>query len=146
MSSDGLPGFYMVGSLAPRWGGRGAGSHSYAECRISFVCEENYGKSSAGQWVRKEGTACRPSCGDSGSGSIRYCDAFWFKADRLSRRTSNGRKIKPVRGVLSMVPAMAEKGWSVVFFQRKNVEEGVAADCMEIVKIRNLQEVVESFK
>lgn len=52
-------------------------------------------------------------------------------------------KIKPVRGVLSMVLAMAEKGLERCFLPEENVAEGMAADCMEIVKIRNLQEVVE---
>lgn len=51
-------------------------------------------------------------------------------------------KIKPVRGVLSMVLAMAEKGLERCFLPEENVAEGMAADCMEIVKIRNLQEVV----
>ena len=48
-------------------------------------------------------------------------------------------RIKPVRGVLSM----AETGLRRCFLPEENVAEGVAADCMEIVKIRNLQEVVE---
>lgn len=52
-------------------------------------------------------------------------------------------RIKPVRGVLSMVLAMAETGLRRCFLPEENVAEGVAADCMEIVKIRNLQEVVE---
>ena len=41
-----------------------------------------------------------------------------------------------------MVLAMAEKGLERCFLPEENVAEGMAADCMEIVKIRNLQEVV----
>ena len=51
--------------------------------------------------------------------------------------------IKPVRGVLSMVLAMAESGIKRCFLAEENVAEGIAADCLDIVRIRSLQEIIE---
>ena len=142
--SNGLPGFSIwVGSLASEV--------KEAEERVRTVCEipaitchrKDYSESCHPANVRKEGTACDLPV------AVAVLAAYGIVMQPELKHTGflgelglDGR-IKPVRGVLSMVLAMAETGLRRCFLPEENVAEGVAADCMEIVKIRNLQEVVE---
>ena len=141
--SNGLPGFYMVGSLASevkeaeervRTAMRNSGYHLSSKKITVNLSPAN---------VRKEGTACDLPV------AVAVLAAYGIVMQPELKHTGflgelglDGR-IKPVRGVLSMVLAMAETGLRRCFLPEENVAEGVAADCMEIVKIRNLQEVVE---
>ena len=141
--SDGLPGFYMVGSLASevreaeervRTAMRNAGFHLSARKITVNLSPAN---------VRKEGTACDLPVAIAVLAAYGIVMPSGLKQTGFLGELGLDGKIKPVRGVLSMVLAMAEKGLERCFLPEENVEEGVAADCMEIVKIRNLQEVVE---
>ena len=141
--SDGLPGFYMVGSLASevreaeervRTAMRNAGFHLSARKITVNLSPAN---------VRKEGTACDLPVAIAVLSAYGIVMPSGLKQTGFLGELGLDGKIKPVRGVLSMVLAMAEKGLERCFLPEENVEEGVAADCMEIVKIRNLQEVVE---
>ncbi len=141
--SDGLPGFYMVGSLASevkeaeervRTAMRNSGYHLYSKKITVNLSPAN---------VRKEGTACDLPV------AVAVLAAYGIVMQPELKQTGflgelglDGR-IKPVRGVLSMVLAMAEKGLKRCFLPEENVAEGIAAECLEIVKIRNLQDVIE---
>ena len=141
--SDGLPGFYMVGSLASevreaeervRTAMRNAGFHLSARKITVNLSPAN---------VRKEGTACDLPVAIAVLAAYGIVMPSGLKQTGFLGELGLDGKIKPVRGVLSMVLAMAEKGLERCFLPEENVAEGMAADCMEIVKIRNLQEVVE---
>jgi len=141
--SDGLPGFYMVGSLASevreaeervRTAMRNAGFHLSARKITVNLSPAN---------VRKEGTACDLPVAIAVLAAYGIVMPSGLKQTGFLGELGLDGKIKPVRGVLSMVLAMAEKGLERCFLPEENVAEGMAADCMEIVKIRKLQEVVE---
>lgn len=141
--SDGLPGFYMVGSLASevreaeervRTAMRNVGFHLSARKITVNLSPAN---------VRKEGTACDLPVAIAVLAAYGIVMPSGLKQTGFLGELGLDGKIKPVRGVLSMVLAMAEKGLERCFLPEENVAEGMAADCMEIVKIRNLQEVVE---
>lgn len=141
--SNGLPGFYMVGSLASevkeaeervRTAMRNSGYHLSSKKITVNLSPAN---------VRKEGTACDLPVAVAVLAAYGIVMQPELKYTGFLGELGLDGRIKPVRGVLSMVLAMAETGLRRCFLPEENVAEGVAADCMEIVKIRNLQEVVE---
>ncbi|MCI8269813.1 MAG: YifB family Mg chelatase-like AAA ATPase [Lachnospiraceae bacterium] len=52
-------------------------------------------------------------------------------------------QIKPIRGVLSLVSALKDKGWKRCFLPEANIAEGLAVGEIEIVGIRHLKEMIE---
>lgn len=141
--SDGLPGFYMVGSLASevkeaeervRTAMRNAGFHLSSKKITVNLSPAN---------VRKEGTACDLPVAIAVLAAYGIVMAPGLKGAGFLGELGLDGRIKPVRGVLSMVLAMAKHGITRCFLPEENAAEGVAADCMEIIKIRSLQEVIE---
>ena len=139
--SDGLPGFFMVGSLASevkeaeervRTAMRNSGFHLSPKKITVNLSPAN---------VRKEGTACDLPVAIAVLAAYGIIMPPGLKGAGFLGELGLDGKIKPVRGVLSMVLAMAKHGLTRCFLPEENAAEGVAADCMEIIKIRNLQEV-----
>lgn len=141
--SDGLPGFYMVGSLASEV--------KEAEERVrTAMCNAGFHLSSkkitvnlSPANVRKEGTACDLPVAIAVLAAYGIIMPPGLKGAGFLGELGLDGHIKPIRGVLPMVLAMAEKGIRRCFLAEENVAEGVAANCMEIVKIHSLQEAVE---
>lgn len=140
--SDGLPGFYMVGSLASevkeaeervRTAMRNAGFHLSAKKITVNLSPAD---------VRKEGTACDLPVAIAVLAGHGIIMPPGLKQTGFLGELGLDGTIKPVRGVLSMILAMAESGLTRCFVAEENVAEGVAADCMEIIRIRTLQEAV----
>ena len=141
--SDGLPAFVMVGVLAAEV--------KEAQDRVRTALRNGgftlrpqkvtVNLSPAG--VRKSGTAFDLAIAAGVLGAYGVIDCTAFQDVVLLGELGLDGQVRPVRGVLSMVLAMAEKGLERCFLPEENVAEGMAADCMEIVKIRNLKEVVE---
>lgn len=140
--SDGLPGFYMVGSLASevkeaeervRTAMRNAGFHLSAKKITVNLSPAD---------VRKEGTACDLPVAIAVLAGHGIIMPPGLKQTGFLGELGLDGTIKPVRGVLSMILAMAQSGLKRCFVAEENVAEGVAADCMEIVRIRTLQEAV----
>lgn len=141
--SEGLPGFHMVGFLASEV--------REAEQRVRTAIR-NSGFSLPPKKVtvnlspadlRKEGT------GYDFPIAVAVLTAHGIMEDEmLSTSGFLGElgldgTLKPVRGVLSMVTAMAKAGICRCFLPEENVQEGLATEVMEIVKVRTLAEVVE---
>lgn len=141
--SDGLPGFYMVGSLASevkeaeervRTAMRNAGFHLSSKKITVNLSPAN---------VRKEGTACDLPVAIAVLAAYGVVMPQILKESAFLGELGLDGKIKPVRGVLSMVLAMAKNGLTRCFLSEENAAEGVAADCMDIIKIRSLQELID---
>lgn len=140
--SDGLPGFFMVGSLASevkeaeervRTAMRNSGFHLSPKKITVNLSPAN---------VRKEGTACDLPVAIAVLAAYGIIMPHGLKGAGFLGELGLDGKIKPVRGVLSMVLAMAKDGLTRCFLSEENAAEGAAAACMEIIKIRNLQDVV----
>ncbi len=141
--SDGLPGFYMVGYLASevreaeervRTAIRNSGLRLLSKKITVNLSPAN---------VRKEGTGCDLPV------AVAILAAYGIIEPSVLRRAAflgelglDGQ-IKPVRGVLSMVLAMREAGISMCFLPEENVQEGLAVEEIEIVRIRSLKQLVE---
>ena len=141
--SDGLPGFYMVGSLASevkeaeervRTALRNAGFRLSSKKITVNLSPAN---------VRKEGTACDLPVAVAVLAAYEILEPSSLKETGFLGELGLDGSIKPVRGVLSMVLAMAESGIKRCFLAEENVAEGIAADCLDIVRIRSLQEIIE---
>ncbi len=139
--SDGLPGFYMVGSLASevkeaeervRTAMRNSGYHLSSKKITVNLSPAN---------VRKEGTACDLPVAIAVLAAYGIILPEGLKETAFLGELGLDGRIKPVRGVLPMVLAMAEKGIRRCFLAEDNVAEGVAAACMEIIKITSLKQV-----
>lgn len=139
--SDGLPGFYMVGSLASevkeaeervRTAMRNSGYHLSSKKITVNLSPAN---------VRKEGTACDLPVAIAVLAAYGIILPDGLKETAFLGELGLDGRIKPVRGVLPMVLAMAEQGIRRCFLAEDNVPEGVAAACMEIIKIKSLEEV-----
>ncbi len=139
--SDGLPGFYMVGSLASevkeaeervRTAMRNSGYHLSTKKITVNLSPAN---------VRKEGTACDLPVAIAVLAAYGIILPSGLKETAFLGELGLDGRIKPVRGVLPMVLAMAKEGIRRCFLAEENVQEGVAAACMEIIKIKNLEEV-----
>lgn len=141
--SDGLPGFYMVGSLASEV--------KEAEERVRTAMRNSGFPLSSRKVtvnlspanVRKEGTGCDLPVAIAVLAACGVVMQPGLKQTGFLGELGLDGRIKPVRGVLSMVLAMAEKGLKRCFLPEENVAEGLAADCMDIIKIQNLQDVIE---
>ena len=141
--SDGLPGFYMVGSLASevkeaeervRTALRNAGFRLSSKKITVNLSPAN---------VRKEGTACDLPVAVAVLAAYGILEPSSLKETGFLGELGLDGSIKPVRGVLSMVLAMAESGIKRCFLAEENVAEGIAADCLDIIRIRSLQEIIE---
>ncbi len=139
--SDGLPGFYMVGSLASevkeaeervRTAMRNSGYHLSSKKITVNLSPAN---------VRKEGTACDLPVAIAVLAAYGVILPEELKETAFLGELGLDGRIKPVRGVLPMVLAMAEKGIRRCFLAEDNVAEGVAAACMEIIQITSLKQV-----
>lgn len=141
--SDGLPGFFMVGSLASevkeaeervRTAMRNSGFHLSSKKITVNLSPAN---------VRKEGTACDFPVAIAVLAAYGVILPQGLNDTGFLGELGLDGTIKPVRGVLSMILAMAENGLKRCFLSEENAAEGAAADCMQIIKIRNLQEAIE---
>lgn len=141
--SNGLPGFHMVGCLASevkeaeervRTAIRNSGFYLPSRKVTINLSPANVRKDGTG-WDLAVAVAVLASYGIINP-SVLYETAF------LGELGLDGR-IKPVRGVLSLMMALGKAGIRRCFLAEENVKEGLAARTVEIVKIRNLKELAD---
>lgn len=141
--STGLPGFQMVGYLASEV--REAEERVRTAMRNSGfqipAMKVTINLSPAD--IRKEGTAYDLPIAVAvlaayGDISLQELEQSAF----VGELGLDGR-IKPVRGVLSLVSALKEAGIRRCFLAAENVAEGAAIEAVGIVKVHSLQEVAE---
>ncbi|MDO4267949.1 MAG: YifB family Mg chelatase-like AAA ATPase [Eubacteriales bacterium] len=140
--SAGLPGFHMVGCLASEV--------REAEERVRTATRNSGFRLSAMKVtvnlspanLRKAGTGCDLPV------AVAILAAYSIvKPSQLSGSAFLGElgldgKIKPVRGVLSMVLAMRDAGLDRCFLPEENVREGLAVEGIQIVKVSSLKELI----
>ncbi|WP_432628011.1 YifB family Mg chelatase-like AAA ATPase [Brotaphodocola sp.] len=144
--SDGLPGFHMVGFLASEV--------KEAEQRVRTAIRNSgftlppkkvtVNLSPAN--VRKEGTGYDFPIAVAVLAANGIVNGEILESSAFVGELGLDGALKPVRGVLSMVVAMGKAGIRRCFLPEENVQEGLAAEVMEIVKVRTLAELVEQIR
>lgn len=141
--SNGLPGFHMVGYLSSevreaeervRTAIKNAGFQLKAMKVTVNLSPAN---------IRKEGTACDLAIAVSVLAAYGIVDSLVLKDSAFLGELGLDGRVKPVRGVLSMVLAMQRAGMKRCFLAEENVREGLAVSQIDIVKIRDLRELAE---
>ncbi len=141
--SDGLPGFHMVGYLSSEV--------REAEERVRTAIKNSGFRLPAKKVtvnlspanVRKEGTACDLSVAVAVLAAHGVISPESLRGAAFLGELGLDGSMKPVRGVLSMVMAMAGAGIRICFLPEENAGEGLAVEAVDIVRIRNLRELVE---
>lgn len=140
--SDGLPGFHMVGFLASEV--------KEAEQRVRTAIK-NSGFTLPPKKVtinlspanlRKEGTGYDFSIAIAVLSAHGIIKSEILESSGFLGELGLDGSLKPVRGVLSMVLAMGKTGIRRCFLPEENVQEGLAGEVMEIVKVQTLAELV----
>lgn len=141
--SNGLPGFNMVGYLSAEVKEaeervRTAMKNSGFQLRAMKV---TVNLSPAN--IRKEGTSCDLAIAVAVMAAYGIVKPSILQDSGFLGELGLDGRIKPVRGVLSMVDAMGRGGLKRCFLAEENVREGLAVQQIEIVKIRDLKELAE---
>ncbi|NBH71049.1 ATP-binding protein [Clostridiaceae bacterium] len=140
---NGLPGFHMVGYLASEV--REAEDRVRAALKNSGILmpprKVTVNLSPAD--VRKGGTAFDLPVAVAVLAAYGIGEASVLKDSAFVGELGLDGQIKPVRGVLSLVSAMGDKGLRRCFLPRANVPEGLAAGRIEIVGIHDLKQMIE---
>lgn len=141
--SDGLPGFHMVGYLSSEV--------REAEERVRTAIKNSgfrlppkkvtVNLSPAN--VRKEGTACDMSVAVAVLAAHGVVSAESLRGTAFLGELGLDGCMKPVRGVLSMVMAMGNAGIGRCFLPEENRMEGLAVESVDIIKVRDLRQLVE---
>lgn len=141
--SNGLPGFNMVGYLSAevkeaeervRTAMRNSGFQLRAMKVTVNLSPAN---------IRKEGTSCDLAIAVAVMAAYGIVKPSILQDSGFLGELGLDGRIKPVRGVLSMVVAMGRGGLKRCFLAEENVREGLAVQQIEIVKIRDLKELAE---
>lgn len=141
-ASDGLPGFVMVGVLASEV--------REAQDRVRTALRNSgYRLSSKKVTInlspadrRKSGTAFDLPIAAAVLGAFGIAELSALKETVLMGELGLDGKVKPIRGVLSMVMAAKEDGKKRCILPRENMAEGLLIPEMEIVGIETLIELV----
>lgn len=140
--SDGLPGFHMVGYLSSEV--REAEERVRTAIKNSGfrlpVKKVTVNLSPAN--VRKEGTACDLSVAIAVLTAYGVVEPSALKGAAFLGELGLDGSIKPVRGVLPIVLSMDQAGLRRCFLPEENVKEGLAVETVDIIKARNLSELV----
>ncbi len=143
---NGLPGFYMVGYLASEV--REAAERVKTALKNSgFPMQpRKITVNLSPADIRKDGTAFDLPVAVAvltaygiGEPSVLEGSAF------IGELGLNGR-IKPVRGVLSLVSALRDAGRRRCFLPKENVPEGMAVGQIEIVSVEHMEQMMEFLK
>ena len=144
--STGLPGFHMVGYLASEV--------KEAEERVRTALK-NSGFSLTPRKItinlspadiRKDGTAFDLPVAVAVLTAYGITDPNVLENSVFIGELGLDGKVKPVRGVLSLVSALWNAGWKRCFLPEENAAEGMAVGHMEFVKVRHLKQVMEFLK
>ena len=140
---NGLPGFHMVGYLASEV--------REAEDRVRTALK-NSGFLMAPRKVtvnlspadiRKGGTAFDLPVAEAVLAAYGIGEASVLKDSAFVGELGLDGQVKPVRGVLSLVSAMSDKGMRRCFLPKANVPEGLAVGRIEIVGIHDLKQMMD---
>lgn len=141
--SNGLPGFHMVGYLSAevkeaeervRTAMRNSGFQLRAMKVTVNLSPAN---------IRKEGTSCDLAIAVAVMAAYGIVKPSVLQDSGFLGELGLDGRIKPVRGVLSMVFAMGRAGLKRCFLAEENVREGMAVRQIGIVKVRDLKELAE---
>lgn len=141
--SAGLPSFHMVGYLASEV--------KEAEERVrTAIRNSGYRLPSmkvtvnlSPANVRKDGTGYDLPVAVAVLASYGVVEPSLLKNSAFLGELGLDGQIKPVRGVLSMVLAMKEKGIKRCFLPEENLQEGLAIEEIDIIKIKNITSLVD---
>lgn len=139
--SGGLPGFHMVGCLASEV--------KEAEERVRTAIQNSGFRLSSRKVtinlspanVRKDGTGWDLAVAVAVLAAYEIVKPDILKDTAFLGELGLDGRIKPVRGVLSLMMSLEKAGIRRCFLAEENVKEGVAAQTLEIVKVRNLREL-----
>lgn len=142
-ASDGLPGYSMVGYLAPEV--------REAEDRVRTALKNSGFKLPAKKVtvnlspadIRKDGTAFDLPIAIAVLAAFGVVDLSGLKESVLVGELGLNGEIKPLRGILSIVSAVSKKGIRRCFLPAKNAKEGTIVEGMEIVGVSSLRELAE---
>ena len=140
--SDGLPGFHMVGYLSAEV--------REAEERVRTAIKNSGFRLPAKKVtvnlspanVRKEGTGCDLSVAVAVLAAYGIVEPAVLRGTAFLGELGLDGSIKPVRGVLPMVMEMGETGIERCFLPEENLREGLAAEKVDIIRARRLEELV----
>ena len=142
-ASDGLPGFHMVGYLASEV--------REAEERVRTALKNSgirlppkrvmINLSPAD--VRKDGTAFDLPIAVAVLAAYGIVEASVLKGSAFIGELGLNGQVKAVRGVLPLVSALRDLGWKRCFLPEENVPEGLAVGQIEIVKVREVRQIME---
>lgn len=141
--SPGLPSFHMVGYLASevkeaeervRTGIRNSGFRLPSMRVTVNLSPAN---------VRKDGTGCDLPVAVAVLASYGVVEPTLLKDSAFLGELGLDGRIKPVRGVLSMVLAMRQAGMRRCFLAEENISEGLAVEQIEIIKVSSIGSLVE---
>lgn len=140
---NGLPGFHMVGYLASEV--------RESEERVRTALK-NSGFSMPPRKItvnlspadiRKDGTAFDLPVAVAVLAAFGMNDPSVTKDSAFIGELGLDGKVKPVRGVLSLVSALRDNGWRRCFLPMANLQEGQAVGKIRIVGIRDLKQMME---
>ncbi|MCI9281975.1 MAG: YifB family Mg chelatase-like AAA ATPase [Lachnospiraceae bacterium] len=140
---NGLPGFHMVGYLASEV--------REAEERVRTALK-NSGFSLSPRKItinlspadiRKDGTAFDLPVAVAVLAAYGMDGSPVLKDSAFIGELGLDGQIKPVRGVLSLVSVLRDKGWKRCFLPEANIAEGLAVGQIEIVGIHHLKEMID---
>lgn len=143
--SDGLPGFSMVGYLSSevreaqdrvRTALRNSGYRLQAKKITVNLSPAD---------IRKEGTAYDLSIAVAVLGSYGIISTELFKDAVMIGELGLDGTVKPVPGILSLVSAARDAGFTACFLPEENVEEGLVIGGIRIIGISCLKEMQELF-
>ena len=141
--SPGLPSFHMVGYLASevkeaeervRTGIRNSGFRLPSMRVTVNLSPAN---------VRKDGTGCDLPVAVAVLASYGVVEPTLLRDSAFLGELGLDGRIKPVRGVLSMVLAMRQAGMRRCFLAEENISEGLAVEQIEIIKVSSIGSLVE---
>lgn len=141
--SDGLPGFHMVGYLASEVreaADRVRTALKNAGIRLS-PRKVTVNLSPAD--IRKEGTAFDLPIAVAVLAAYGIAEPSVLRNSAFIGELGLDGQIKPVRGVLPLVSVLRDLGWKRCFLPGENVAEGLAVGGIDIVKVKNMKEIVE---
>ncbi len=140
---DGLPGFHMVGYLAPEV--------REAQDRVRTALKNagirlpprkvTINLSPAD--IRKDGTAFDLPVAVAVLAAYGMVGPAALKGSAFIGELGLDGQVKPVRGVLPLVSALRDLGWKRCFLPVENVPEGLAVGQIDIVKVKNVKQAME---
>ncbi len=140
---NGLPGFHMVGYLASEV--------REAEDRVRTALK-NSGFSMPPRKVtvnlspadiRKDGTAFDLPVAVAVLTAYGIGESSAWKSSAFVGELGLDGQIKPVKGILSLVSALRDRGWKRCFLPKANVSEGLAVGRIEIVGVGHLKQMID---